>query len=179
MLRLTTSKVQGTKTYNYQKLFQSKQTKECIGWFSHLLQYRKHKRELEGRPWSPAQADGWHFYTFIQLNAPFYWDHGGPFYDQSRGTNYFLFRARTILVRNVAWRCAQHNVLINATNFQFDLSEKQQSEALWQIILLKDNIRLSDIIIETTAVWDTGVFVTTSSTFYENICDQKPQFKNV
>ena len=38
---------------------------------------RKHKGELEGRPWSPAQADGWHFYTFIQLNAPFYWTNVG------------------------------------------------------------------------------------------------------
>ena len=37
------------------------------------VQKAKHKRELEGRPWSPEQADGWHFYTFIQLNAPFYW----------------------------------------------------------------------------------------------------------
>ena len=54
----------------------------------------------------------------------------GPFYDQSRGTNYFLFIAPTILVWNVVWRCAGHNVLINAPNFQFDLSEKQQSEAL-------------------------------------------------
>ena len=34
-------------------------------------------RELQGRPWSPAQADGWHFYTFIQLNAPFYWTNVG------------------------------------------------------------------------------------------------------